>query len=200
MLKVTFEFKTPEEAITAIAKIAGLGQAAPAPRIEIRKPSDIEGESRREPEAQPGPKKERKPRADKGRERGAYKPRVLTPEEEQAIENARSQKADDEARQRMQDQRDAARASSTAPKDGVQATEPAAAAITPEAAQALIGNAPARTVASEADVQKALEKVFAAKQASGAMALLDKFGVKRGRDLPVEHRAQFIQCAEEACK
>jgi hypothetical protein len=233
MLKVTFEFKTPEEAITAIAKIAGLGQAAPAPRTEIRKPSDIEGESRREPEPT---KAERGQRADKGKKRGPYKARELTPEEAKAINDAKINKADDEARQAMQDKRDAARAqsnagevaaaaqaheaqrpeqppsnpapetaapaqaSSTAPKDGVQATEPAAAAITPEAAQALIGNAPARTVASEADVQKALEKVFAAKQASGAMALLDKFGVKRGRDLPVEHRAQFIQCAEEACK
>jgi hypothetical protein len=194
MLKVTFEFKTPEEAITAIAKIAGLGQAAPAPRIEIRKPSDIEGESRREPEAQPGPKKERKPRADKGRERGAYKPRVLTPEEEQAIENARSQKADDEARQRMQDQRDAARAQETAAQPASEQTG----AGTPESTSAMSGAVAA--VPTEGDIQKALEKVFAAKQASGAMALLDKFGVKRGRDLPVEHRAQFIQCAEEACK
>jgi hypothetical protein len=201
MLKVTFEFKTPEEAITAIAKIAGLGQAAPAPRIEIRKPSDIEGESRREPEAQPGPKKERKPRADKGRERGAYKPRVLTPEEEQAIENARSQKADDEARQRMQDQRDAARAQETALDGATKEASPPALESQAEQSSGLTVPVPsAATVASEADVQKALEKVFAAKQASGAMALLDKFGVKRGRDLPVEHRAQFIQCAEEACK
>jgi hypothetical protein len=181
MLKVTFEFKTPEEAITAIAKIAGLGQASP-PRLESRAP--IEGESRREPEPT---KAERGPRADKGKKRGPYKGR----EQSNAGEGVA-------AAQAHEAQRPEQPPSNPAPETAAQPASEQTGAGAPESTSAMSGAVAA--VPTEGDIQKALEKVFAAKQASGAMALLDKFGVKRGRDLPVEHRAQFIQCAEEACK
>jgi hypothetical protein len=196
MLKVTFEFKTPEEAITAIAKIAGLGQAAPAPRIEIRKPSDIEGESRREPEPT---KAERGPRADKGKKRGPYKGRETNVAGETLGKAAQPDSLVGAGTPFDSVSRPDAEASPpAAPETAAQPASEQTGAGTPESTSAMSGAVAA--VPTEGDIQKALEKVFAAKQASGAMALLDKFGVKRGRDLPVEHRAQFIQAAEEACK
>jgi hypothetical protein len=216
MLKVTFEFKTPEEAITAIAKIAGLGAAAPAPRLEIRKPQDIEGESRREPDVQPQPggKKDRKPRADKGRERGAYKPRENANPAVEAGREGGMAGAGHDAGAGVPDARkaDAAATGTSTPPASVSAPETALDGATKEASPpALESQAEqssgltvpvpsAATVASEADVQKALEKVFGAKGLPAAQAVLSKFGVSRGRDLAPEKRAEFIQAAEEACK
>jgi hypothetical protein len=193
MLKVTFEFKTPEEAITAIAKIAGLGQASP-PRLESRAP--IDGESRREPEPT---KAERGPRADKGKKRGPYKGRETNVAGETLGKAAQPDSLVGAGTPFDSVSRPDAEASPpAAPETAAQPASEQTGAGTPESTSAMSGAVAA--VPTEADIQKALEKVFAAKQASGAMALLDKFGVKRGRDLPVEHRAQFIQAAEEACK
>jgi len=56
-------------------------------------------------------------------------------------------------------------------------------------------------VPSEAEVQKAIEKVFESSPESGTgiqkvKDLLAQFGVSRGRDLKEEQRADFIQKAE----
>jgi hypothetical protein len=201
MLKVTFEFKTPEEAITAIAKIAGLGAAAPAPRLEVRKqPTDIEGESRREPDAvQP----KRGQRADKGKKRGPYKDR----------EQSNAGTTATEATTGVQETLVAPGAAASAPETA--APQPSTAASSAAPSQEGVGQGgsavavvldpalltgTATTIASEADVQKALEKVFGAKGLPAAQAVLSKFGVSRGRDLAPEKRAEFIQAAEEVCK
>jgi hypothetical protein len=184
MLKVTFEFKTPEEAITAIAKVAGLGAAAPAPRLEIRKPQDIEGESRREPE-QTGQK--RGQRADKGKKRGPYKDR----------EQSNAGTTATEATTGVQETPVAPGAAAPAPETA--APEPVRPNTAPSDAGRVAG-APAAAAPTEADVQKALEAVFAAKGLAAAQAVLGKFNVARGRDLAPEQRAAFIEAATLAVK
>jgi hypothetical protein len=211
MLKVTFEFKTPEEAITAIAKIAGLGAAAPAPRLEVRKqPTDIEGESRREPDVQPQPggKKDRKPRADKGRERGAYKPRENANPAVEAGREGGMAGAGHDAGAGVPDARKADTAATGTSTPPASASAPETAAPTPATVAGGTSTAVSESgtgssgaaAPTEADVQKALEKVFGAKGLPAAQAVLAKFGVSRGRDLAPEKRAEFINAAEEACK
>ena len=203
MIEVRIIFKSIEEAIVGLAKLQGGAAAKAAKNVggaqaNAGQPgSQVQGagapfDSAPRPGAEapsPAPDKTaRKPRADKGQKREPYGPRdtsedtrALTPEEKKAVEDARINKADDEARAKMQAERDAA------------APEIVTFAVAP-----LKGSA--TTVASEEDAQKALEAIYKAKGLPAAQAVMEKFGVVRLRDLPKERRFEFIEKATEAAK
>lgn len=174
-VKITLEFKGVDEAIVALGKLVGgkVAQAAAAPVLlaapEAAKSTASTTEARSHTEA---PKRTRKPRADAGKERGPYK----TTGEPAASEPAG--KADSVA------------VPSAAPATPTQPAAPERTATAPEPnAQTPAAAGP---VSDEA-VQKAVEKIFGAKGYDDTFALLSRFGVKRGKDLPQDQRASFIQ-------
>lgn len=118
------------------------------------------------PPAPPAEKPARKPRADKGQPRDPYGPR--NPE---------------------------AGASAGAPvgaqPQGALAQAPAAAPAA-AAPQATPPAAPAAAAPTNNEVQAAVEKLFNAKGFEDCAAVLSRFGVKRGKDLLPEQRAEFI--------
>jgi hypothetical protein len=145
----------------------------------------------------------RKPRSDAGQPRGPYKAREddtreLTPEELKAIADARSQKEDDEARQKLQDQRNAT--SSAVPKETTivaegQSVPPASVAAEPSKELTLD------------DARAALKRVSDTKglAAPGCFALLAEFGTDRitaliPKDMPPaeaqKRYAAFIAAAD----
>lgn len=168
-IEITFYFNTIEEAIATLGSL--VQKAAPVANLEKpAQPLVIETKVT----------KPRKPRADAGQKRGPYK-KVEAPKEATADSQATGEAASGP---------DASAASTpeTAPPEAsAQQEATAAQPLTPEA-----GAAP-----TEAEVQAAIDKVFSAKGLKAAMAALDSFGVKRGRDLKPEDRAAFIQKAEE---
>ena len=119
--------------------------------------------------------KPRKPRADAGQKRGPYKNVEAQPAPAVSV-----------------DARPAA-----APQVVASTPETAAPAAQEEVTDKGSTSGLAAAAPTEAEVQAAIDKVFSAKGLKAAMAALDSFGVKRGRDLKPEDRAAFIQKAEE---
>ncbi len=116
--------------------------------------------------------KPRKPRADAGQKRGPYKT-VEAPAADPQV------------------------AAEPPAEPAASTPETAAPAVQEEVIDKGSTSAPAAAAPTEAEVQAAIDKVFSAKGLKAAMAALDSFGVKRGRDLKPEDRAAFIQKAEE---
>lgn len=115
----------------------------------------------------------RKPRADKGQPRDPYGPR--NPEANAAGAGAP-----------VGAQPQGAPAQSTPAQAPTAAPAAAAPQATPPAA-------PAAAAPTDNEVQAAVEKLFNAKGFDDCLALLSRFGVKRGKDLPGDQRANFIR-------
>ena len=175
-IEITFYFNTIEEAIATLGSL--VQKAAPVANLEKpAQPLVIETKVT----------KPRKPRADAGQKRGPYK-NVEAPGSQAPLAEAGA----------------SAGGANVKGAEGQQTLPPVAS--TPEtaapAAQEEVTDKGstselAAAAPTEAEVQAAIDKVFSAKGLKAAMAALDSFGVKRGRDLKPEDRAAFIQKAEE---
>ncbi len=187
MLRVTFEFKSPEELIVALGKIYDLGgrpakadPAAAAGAAALPDPSETGLGGNVAPAA--APTRTRKPRADKGQRREPYGPRTKDAKGEGASAPADT-------------------ASPTTSGPVVEAASAAAPQAVPSPAAFQMPDAPTPSEPPSAEaVGKALEALFNAKQEAVGPAqateicvqALSRFGVTRGRDLRPEHRAAFI--------
>ena len=184
MIQIQLMFKTAEEAIVALAKLsdgkaAAIVAATPATRpVEIQVPV-VE-------------KKERKPRSDKDKKREPYGPRT---EQNAAAPEVHSGAATDTAPPAASPAGtvapDAVAPNTAAPDAGV-SLAPSSATVAAAAPDAAV------SYPTEADAQKAMEALFAAKQLPGAMAVLSGFKVNRVRDLKPEQRKDFIDLANAA--
>lgn len=176
-----YEFASVDLAIVALGKmvkapgqkavVAPLAGTTPAPGAPAA-PTPVE-------------KPPRKPRADRGQPREPYGPRAdstraLTPEELKAIEDARVNKADDEARQKMQD----ARVAATEAKPATVAQPAGSSGATAASPVAVAGAAPEAA-------QKAMEALFNSKGVEVAKMVLSRFGAARVRDLLPEQHQDF---------
>lgn len=181
-VKLTLEFASEEEAIVALGKLVGLKARAPknpesaAPAVNSATTASAHGETTPPAAADPVPEKRtRKPRADAGQPRGP---------------NARTTGAPTETVQPVP-----APADSVPPAAPTNTAAPVAPATIPAASPAVGPTAPQAGAAapiSDETVQKAVEKMFTAKDYDATAALLSRFGVKRGKDLPQDQRLNFI--------
>lgn len=196
-IEITFYFNTIEEAIATLGSL--VQKAAPVANLEKpAQPLVIETKVT----------KPRKPRADAGQKRGPYKnveaPGSQAPLAEAGASAGGVNVKDAEGQQTLPP---VASTPETAASGSAQSTTADAQAITVPAPGNGEPQAPTQTATpvspggsaapTEAEVQAAIDKVFSAKGLKAAMAALDGFGVKRGRDLKPEDRAAFIQKAEE---
>lgn len=208
-VKVTFEFANAEEAIVALGKLAGIktrknanaavevgtkgsevGSDAAGAQAGVTDPGKT-GEKPADPTstvppAAPAPRT-RKPRADKGQTREPYGPRNT--EANGAGTGATASSAN------------AAGVPAGSGVAGAAASDPVAVGGSP-AVQTAAAPAPAAPQATppapvaaptDNEVQAAVEKLFNAKGFDNCLALLSRFGVKRGKDLPLDQRANFIR-------
>lgn len=196
MIEVRINFKSLDEAIVALGRMAGGATAKAAVRVAAAPEPPAVEEVKRNLEAaqtaaaappEPG-KKERKPRSDKDKPRGAYKPREGTTgalpiagEGQQNIAKANA-------------------GSDVAPPPQTAAPAPTTAPAGAPVVAASVSAAPGAAAPSEADAQKALEGVFSTKGLLTAQSLLGNFGVSRLRDLPADQRAGFIEQATKAAE
>lgn len=177
-VKITLEYANVEEAIAALGKLAGIAPAVVAT-----------------------PVKERKGRSDAGKPRGSHKDANV------AVEAGTTKAVGSGAAGAQAGVTD----SSKAPEQGANSTStvpPAApaspqktAAPVPAAAQVQEAprqeqQAPAAAAPTPEDVQAAVEALFNAKGFDDCAMVLSRFGVKRGKDLLPEHRAEFIAKAK----
>jgi hypothetical protein len=173
MIKVTFEFKTIEEAIATLGSL--MKGAAPVPNVA--NPAKPTAET-----------KTRKPRADAGKARGSYKNAGAAggqPLGEAAVSGEAPEGAA---------QIGAGAASVVTP-----APESAAPPVNADS-DAQASTPPPAGAADPKDAEAALDALFTAKGLPAAQQLLTDFGVKRLRDLPAEKRGEFVQRAKEATK
>jgi hypothetical protein len=186
MIKVTFEFKTIEEAIATLGSL--MKGAAPVPNVA--NPAKSAAET-----------KTRKPRADAGKARGSYKNANADGGQKGALPVSAggegtvtdAGKAAEQAANPISTPLTSPLApESAAPTSAAVAAEPAG-AETPAAV-------PGSTAADPKDAEAALDALFKAKGLPAAQQLLTDFGVKRLRDLPAEKRGEFVQRAKEATK
>ena len=185
MIQIQLMFKTAEEAIVALAKLSD-GKAA---AIVAAKPVEIQVPGHKAVIAPLVEKKERKPRSDKDKKREPYGPREA---------NANSAPAgatvDAGSPAAVQEPARDEPAGNPVPDASSAGAQPVNSTSTPAAAVA----GPAPVYPTEADAQKAMEALFAAKQLPGAMAVLSGFKVNRVRDLKPEQRKDFIDLANAA--
>lgn len=180
-VKIEIEFKNVDEAIVAMSKLSSVANlplaAAPAP--------------------------ERKPRNDKGKTREPYGPRdkgqgvAAAPGATVAGDGAAGvTESRSEAPQKANAPAVAA-ASSTVP-DKPQSTPDPKAVVQAEVTaltEAADGKQP-----TETDVATASEGLAGAKGLQSVIDLLARFGVKRGRDIPINRRADYIKRAGEVAQ
>lgn len=190
-VQVTLVFNTVEEAIVALGKVGGITKsttqlppaapkpAEPLPIAETSSTAQAAVAASVPAAAGPdeAPKRQRKPRADAGVPRGPYKDKTIESPAPAGEANVAAT---------------VPQSSGAAPAaSGVSETaaQPAPATSTP------VGQTPmlaAAAVPAVEEVQKAVEKLFAAKDYDGTKECLARFGVKRGQDLMPDQRAEFI--------
>lgn len=126
---------------------------------------------------QPAEKKERKPRADRGQQREPYGPRTTTggPAASEPGQAGSSVPV-----------------TPAAPVSSTQTAAPVVDKAAPPAAATPVAAAP-----TDAVVQAAVERLFNAKDYDATIAVLSKFGVKRGKDLASDQRAEFIRRVDD---
>ena len=181
-----YEYASVDLAIVALGKLAKVKVEAPT-----ADPRQIPLPLVAQPPADK-PARQRKPRSDAGVPRGPYNKGTASEtglsqaEQEKAIHDAAVNKADDAARNKMQAERDAASAPiSQQPDAGTASTGGGAGPAAPAAA------------VSDAQVQAACDKLFAAtKSLPICMEVFSRFGVKRGRDIPADLRGEFLAKVE----
>lgn len=181
-VQVTLSFASQEEAIAALGRIAGIAAPAqPAVAVEKspRKPRSDAGQQRG-PQQNPASAKQEANPAGAGAQQGAQAASAAAPVAA-APAGAASTNANAGA---------AAGATVEAQPQGGAAQSAAAQASTAAAA-------PAAAAKTAEDVQAAVEKLFNAKGFDDCAAVLSRFGVKRGKDLTAEQRAEFIRRAED---
>lgn len=166
-----YEFGSVDLAIVTLGKMVGAPSAKrgdPAPAAAGDTTSAAASSAvPPAPVAPATPTRQRKPRADKGQPRGPYKAGAT----EAKAEGAGAQGGN---------------------PDGAPVGSPAAPQVAAATAPAGGPAAPAAAVPSDAELQAAVERFFAARGIDDSMALFSRFGVKRGRDLLPEQRAEYI--------
>ena len=168
MIEVKFQFNSVDEAIVALGKMVRVPAKAAAQAQEAQRTE--------QPASAPATTtRQRKPRADKGQQRGAYAPRAQDAGGDQG---------------------------GTQPTGTVAAATPAASVPPPArvadatAAPTTTTTATPATVTREQAVKK-LEEVFAKKQIGGALEVLARVGVQRLRDVPDNLLPKFMEAADE---
>lgn len=126
---------------------------------------------------------------------------------ERAIKAAESQKADDAARQKLQDDRDAA-AKQEAPGELASAAANTSAtssatteATTGGATAAPAGSSPAASTGEidyETQIKPLVLKLAEAQGREGVLKVLDQYGVTNAQHVPAEHRAELIEHLNKA--
>lgn len=186
-VQLTLEFDKPEDAILALGKLIGVPAAS-------LKPAVAAGEKGAESPAPAAvaPTRPRKPRADAGQPRGPYK------DKEQNVAGTGASGAPAPGTDPGNGGQQAPTLTSTTTP--VPAAPQTAAPVEPKpsdkSAHAPESPAAGAAVPSPEDVQKAVERLFTAKDFDVCEQLLSRFGVKRGRDLRPDHRADFIKRAD----
>lgn len=183
-----YEFASVDLAIVGLGKLAKVKVEAPA--VDPRQlPLPLAAKPPVE-QTVVAPQRQRKPRSDAGKPRGPYnkggasETGLTQAEQEKAIRDAAANKADDEARAKLQAERDAAAKNTQQPDAGATSTAG--------------GDGPAAPAAavSDADLQAKIDKLFAAKGLPTCMDVFARFGVKKGRDIPANLRAEFMAKAD----
>lgn len=187
-VKITLEFPSVEEAIVALGKMSALGKArraanqtigaqAVAAPVATAKASEAPPSS---PPAAPVTPvvtgTPRKPRADKGKPRGPYKPDTNAEGAGAQSENAASPAAPA-----------AAPSAEVSEQNAVPVSAPEGAAGSPQGP--VTGAAP---VPSTDEAIKAGEDMLAAKGLEAVRALITSYGVARISAIPADKRAEFI--------
>lgn len=133
-------------------------------------------------------------------------------EKERAIKNAESQKADDAARQKLQDERDAAAAAAATAADAANSEAPGepvsaaastssnssvtGAASTGGATSAPAASSPAASTGEidyETQIKPLVLKLAEAKGRDGVINVLDQYGVANAQLVPAERRAELLE-------
>jgi pyruvate dehydrogenase E2 component (dihydrolipoamide acetyltransferase) len=174
-VKITLEFKSVDEAIVALGKLTPEAHAkalAAATQVPAAAAAP----------ATEAPAKTRKPRADAGQPRGPYK---TTEQNAVAAGGAPTGTQPTEApAQSTPAQAPVAPAAAAVPAT---AAQPQASTPAPESAPAA-----AVVVPTPEQVQAAVEGLYNAKGFDICSEVLGRYGVKRGKDLLPEQRADFI--------
>lgn len=192
MVEIKLQFKTPEEAVMALAKMAGLGnKKAPQAPVVVAATADNAAAAVAATPSTQATTKTRKPRADAGQPRG---PNARTAGEQS---NAGPKaNIDGENRSTLESAREgsAVIAPSVDPvSPSGSAPEPAA----PAPVEADNAHPPGATPDAAATVtieqcQTALTEVFEKKGAQVAMAVLQRFGTKRIKEMLPASYAEFV--------
>lgn len=191
-ITVTKEFASPEEAAAWLNIFAG----GPINVNIVTPPTSADSitaaASSITPTAPtPTEKPKRKPRSDAGQPRGSYK---LSPEEqEKALRDAAGNKEDDAARQRLQEERNAAA------RESVKTAAPEPAVAQAQEAQRAEPSTPAAADPTMDDARGALGLLNETPGLGmpACMQHLQEFGVNRISLLPKEKFAIFIKQAKE---
>ncbi|MFO0254500.1 MAG: hypothetical protein ACK52V_10340 [Betaproteobacteria bacterium] len=181
-IEVTFHFNTIEEAIATLGSL--IQKAAPVANLD----------SPAEPVVVAVPVvKQRKPRADAGKPRGPYKNVEALADADPKGHGSTQTPSGSTPEPAGTGPVTHAAETVTAPGNAEQ--QAATQTATPESP-----GKPAAPTPTDTEIQDALTRLFDAKGASVAIQLLGEFGVKRGRDLAPEQRAEFIRKADELAK
>lgn len=198
-VRVTIEYKNVDEAITSLGKLSSAAVVVPSP-AEL----------------------ERKPRNDKGQKRGAYGPRDKGQGAGATTSAAEAQKPGDGSTG-VTESRSATTEGAVSTPGAASSTVPVAGGPTasaPEksgAVQAGSTTAPAPSdpksvvqsellantnafdgkPVSDADLEAASVALAEAKGVQTVIDALARFGVKRGRDLPINRRAEYIDSTKK---
>lgn len=175
-MKVTIEFDSADEAIVA------LGAVLRQTKVVV-------------PEAEAKVKTERKPRADKGQPREPYKPR----QQEASGVGAGSSAQITTDTSNAGATKPAASTSTGAPDASPPNVAPAAPVAQAQEAKRAESTPPAAATITNDTVQAALEKLFNKLDYVGSIAVLQRFGVRRGPDLAQGQRAEFLRRVEDIC-
>lgn len=175
MVKISLEFPTVDAAIVALGKLASVAAVAPAEKKQATPliPTVVAKEIVAKNSG-------RKPRADKGKERGPYKTVGAGGNTEASQEPAASPPTPETAAPAQASSLSSVTNQSAIP-EGTSGADKAAAP-------------------TEAEAQTALSKVFEKFGLPACQLLLKDHGVSRMRDLPAEKRAAFIAAAEARVK
>ena len=172
-VKLTLEFKSVDEAIVALGKLVGVKvSAAPQAMTPVPESTAAAAEPRT---------RTRRPRADKGQRREPYGPRAPEAKGEGSASDA--PKVSEPAAQPV----------NPSPVASVpQTAVPERTAVMPEPK----AQTPAAATPTLAEVQEALNKLYEAKGHDVSLAVLNRFGVNKAKNLLPDAWADFIGLAE----
>ena len=183
-VKLTLEFKSVDEAIVALGKLVGVKvSAAPQTPGATGAEKAPENSGSAHPQAVAAETRTRRPRADKGQRREPYGPRTTTGEpvaSESGVSGSVS------ARNPQPAVPVASTKTATPQKAPAEGDKPLPSGVVPAASVA---------TPTLAEVQESLNKLYEAKGHDVSLAVLNRFGVNKAKNLLPDAWADFIGLA-----